>query len=114
MYTLITKSTFVNAFDRADRSENFSHEGRRALFNWFEELDADVHGADHPGTEFDVIAICCEFNEMDVDDIIREYRVDVEEDADEEERADAVEEYLSENTSLVGKLSNGCFVFAAF
>jgi hypothetical protein len=38
------------------RSENFSIEGRRALFEFFEEFE---------NVSFDPIAICCEFSEYE-------------------------------------------------
>ena len=47
---------FEQAFDDYDRSNNFSVEGRRALFEFLEE----VMGEDW---ELDVIGICCDFSE---------------------------------------------------
>ena len=61
----------------------------------------------------DVIAICCEYEEASADYIIENYSIDVEDDADEDERADIVREYLEENTVIIGETSSG-FVFAQF
>ena len=54
MIKTITEWDFVNAFDQMNRSENFSVAGRKALFNFLEEVS--------PGMELDPIAICCEFS----------------------------------------------------
>lgn len=85
MYERVNESMFVDAFDRMDRSENFTRAGRRALFQYFEELDDNQHGDDHPGTELDVIAICCNFSEYaDLDEFYRDF------DAEEYPDLDAV------------------------
>ena len=60
MKQTVTECAFMDAFDYC-RSENFSCEGRRALFNYFEELEEDT-GEE---IEFDVIAICCDFTEYE-------------------------------------------------
>lgn len=55
---------FEDAFKRADRFDNFSYEARRALFDYLEELEQDL-GEE---IELDVIALCCEYQEIDCDD----------------------------------------------
>ena len=52
---------FERAFADHDRQDQFTYEGKRALFEWFEMLDEDC-GTE---TELDVIAICCEFTEYE-------------------------------------------------
>ena len=52
---------FERAFADCGRADQFSYEGKRALFDWIEELD-DSCGTE---TELDVIALCCEFTEYD-------------------------------------------------
>lgn len=106
---------FCDAFRDADRNENFSYEGKRALFDYLEEYE----DATSEEMELDVIAICCDYNEENVDDIISNYSVDLSDIADEEgnvdedEKMDFVEEYLQDNTSLVGKVGNS-FVYQVF
>jgi len=39
MISTITEWDFIKAFDRMNRSANFSVEGRKALFDFFEEQD---------------------------------------------------------------------------
>jgi len=57
MYQLINEYDFVEAFKKMDRENNFSMEGRKALFNYLEELE------ENKGIELDVIAICCDYTE---------------------------------------------------
>ena len=52
---------FERAFKDMDRGNQFSYDGLKALFEWFEQLDEDS-GIE---TELDVIAICCEFAEYE-------------------------------------------------
>ena len=100
---------FCDAFREADRNENFSYQGKRALFDYLEEY-SDSTGEP---VELDVIALCVEYNEDDVDTIIKEYSIDVSEAIDEEDKTDIVREYLEEQTMIVGETSSG-FVFACF
>ena len=97
-------SDFCEAFRRFDRQENFSREGLELLFDHCEELDPDM--------ELDVIALCCDYCEDTLEDVISSYSIDVE-DMDDDDTVEAVRAYLSENTVLVGETLNG-FVYAAF
>ena len=61
MKTNVSFYDFERAFSDMGRQDQFSYEGKRALFEWFEQLDEDC-GTE---TELDVIAICCEFCEYE-------------------------------------------------
>ena len=61
MKQTVTFCGFCDAFRDYDRNENFSYKGKRALFDWIEDLDEDC-GTE---TELDVIALCCEFTEYE-------------------------------------------------
>lgn len=54
-------ATFCEAFQRAGRADQFSREAQRVLFEYLEGLEEDC------GTEFelDVIALCCDYEEID-------------------------------------------------
>jgi hypothetical protein len=52
-----------------DRKENFTYEGRKALYAYFEEYEEST-GEE---IELDVIAICCEYNEEHLSDIKKNY-----------------------------------------
>ena len=110
MKTSVSFSQFCDAFRNADRNENFSYDGKRALFDYLEQYE------DECGTEveLDVIALCCEYSEDDVDTIVGSYNIDVSEAEDDEEKESIVEEYLQDHTMVVGKLDNGSFVYAQF
>ena len=109
MKTSVNFSQFCDAFRDMNRNDNFSYDGKRALYDFIEEM-ADQTGEEY---ELDVIALCCEFAESSLEDIINDYRIDVSEAEDDDEKADMVEEYLQENTMLVSR--NGeIFVYAQF
>jgi len=59
MKITLTKSEFVNRFDKFNRSNNFSVAGREALYDYFCELEDDT-GKE---IEADIIGICCEYSE---------------------------------------------------
>jgi hypothetical protein len=110
MKTSVNFSQFCDAFRDMNRNENFSYDGKRALFDFIEEMD-DETGSE---TELDVIALCCESCEDTAENIINTYDIDVSAGLYDYEKEAIVEEYLQNNTMLVGKLDNGSFVYAAF
>lgn len=65
----VGREDFVKAFENMGRGENFSSLGRRKLFDYLTELEDDT------GTELelDVIAICCDFSEDSIKNVLREY-----------------------------------------
>jgi hypothetical protein len=104
MKTTVSNYDFERAFAAADRKDNFSYEGLNLLFDYLEELDPDM--------ELDVIALCCDYCEDTLEDIIHSYSIDVE-DMDDDDTVEAVRSFLNENTVLVGETVKG-FVYAAF
>jgi hypothetical protein len=60
---------FVNDFKKSQYKNNFSIQGLRALFDYFEELEKDL-GEE---LEFDIIAICCDYTEYDT---VEEFKKD--------------------------------------
>lgn len=64
----VNKSDFIRAFEDYNRLDNFSMAGLIALFEYLEQLEQDC------GTEIelDVIALCCDYYEINVSDIERE------------------------------------------
>jgi hypothetical protein len=102
-------SEFRNQFIAYNR-DNFSHQGYKVLFDYFEEIDSDM--------VLDVIAICCDYYEESVLDIARNYSIDLndanpEDDDYEDQCKEIVRDYLNDHTSLVGETADG-FVYAAF
>jgi len=58
LYQEINQADFISAF-KSIRPNNFSYEGLKALYGYFEELSEDQN------IELDVIAICCDFTEYE-------------------------------------------------
>lgn len=88
--------TFDQAF-RELRPDNFSYEGRHALFEYIEEFE-DSTGEE---IEFDVIALCCDFAEYTMEELERDFDPLLEELASvgsttEREKWDAWQEILIE------------------
>lgn len=108
MKTTVSFYDFERAFADADRKENFSYEGLSVLFDYLEDYEEQT-GKE---LELDVVALCCDYSEDTVANIARNYSIDIE-GMDEDEILDAVRDYLSENTTVVGETSTG-FVYACF
>lgn len=97
-------------FKRFGRENNFSPAGLRVLFDYLDNLSEEI-GED---IKLDVIALCCEYNESSIEEIINNYNMDVSyADGDEDEIKSSVEEYLQYKTSVCGEV-NGRFVYVAF
>lgn len=107
MKTTVNFCDFQDAFQI--RKENFSYEGKRVLFDYLEEMEEST-GEE---LELDVIALCCEYSEDSHDDIAANYGIDLSDCADDGEKADAVREYLENETTIVGEVPGG-FVYANF
>ena len=110
MKTTVTFSDFVDAFRQAGRKGTFSYDGLRALFDYLEEVERDI------GKEFelDPIALCCEYAEADADSIAEQYGIDLSDCEDGDDKEEAVQDYLDENTDLIASLSGGVFVYRQF
>ena len=50
---------FLDEFKKYRRDDQFSHEGKKALFDYLNEVGEDLGEP----IELDVIALCCEFTE---------------------------------------------------
>lgn len=103
MKQTINEHDFIDAFRVADRLENFSYEARQALFEYLEQYEEDT-GVE---LELDPIAICCDFSEDSPEDIANNYGIDLSECEDDEEKEQAVLDYLNDNTTVVGVTPSG-------
>lgn len=61
MKTTVNESQFIDAFTKMNRENNFSYEGRKALFEYLDQYEQDT-GEE---VELDVIALCCEYSEYE-------------------------------------------------
>jgi hypothetical protein len=110
MKTTIDFADFREAFRRYDRENRYSREGLMMLFDYFESYEEET-GQE---IELDVIAICCEYDENHWEDVASSYGIDLTNCGDEEEKIEAVRDYLNERSNLVGEPVAGTFIYAAF
>lgn len=111
MYIQITEAMFIEQFCIMDRMDNFSIDGLRALFEHYENLEEDTGES----IECDVIAICCEWSEESVEDIIENYSLQdaVEDCEDDEDKLEEVVEALNNETFAIA-LGDGKILYQAF
>ena len=119
MKQTINLSQFRDAF-MAVRPDNFSYEGLEVLFDSFESLDDDT-GND---SELDVIAICCEFSESTLDEIVDNYDIDLSISGNltssknnpiaDEIKKQAVMGYLNYHAFVAGVTPSGTVVYQDF
>ena len=73
MIKTITQQNFVDYFNTwHDKryANQFSYDGKLALFNYLEELEEDTNTQ----MEFDIVAISCDFSEFEnLEDVKKEY-----------------------------------------
>ena len=104
---------FINEFKAYNREDNFTFTGLRILFESLERLAIDCE----KNIEIDVIALCCEYNEDSITDIIDDYDIDVK-DCNIDEKIETVEDYLQYNTFVCGSYEGGDgvthFIYQAF
>ena len=100
LYKTLDKYSLREEFLSYDR-DYFSLDGYQAILDLFEELDSNQ--------ELDVIAICCDFTEADIEDIRSDYGLSEEEYEDIEE----VMDYLNYRTYAI-ELDNGNILYQSF
>lgn len=104
----VTFNDFCDAFHAFDRYDSFGYDGLRVIFDYLESYEQDT-GEE---IELDVIAICCDYNMMDIEDIVKEYRIDVS-DVDADDLEEYVIDYLNDHTMVLGQCADGV-VFQCF
>lgn len=109
-------SDLYNLACNMGRGNQFGYDGWLAIGDYLEERSEDS-GTD---VEIDVIAICCDYSvSSDVESWWGEYGqysdIDAEEweEMDDEEKLEAIQDYLNENTSVVC-CNEDCIIWAAF
>jgi len=96
----VSEGEFIDRFRQMNRENNFSYEGRKALYDYFLQLEEDI-GEE---IEFDCIAICCEYNEYED---IKEFWVDYDKDSYPDI------ESISDNTTVI-MIDDDSFIIQAF
>lgn len=66
----VTFYDFLEEFKNHGREDQFSYEGKKAIFDYLEELSEDIGQP----IELDIVGICCDFTEYDsIKDFINDY-----------------------------------------
>lgn len=107
---------FQDRFKEMNRDNNFSYEGKKALFDYLESYEDNIGEA----IELDVIALCCEYTEYeDIKEFLNDYkstikteRKDFEKD-EEDEYKEAVLDELQEHTTVI-KVDDDAFIIQCF
>ena len=89
---------FTDSF-RGERSDTFSYNGLKALYEYLEQYEEDTVEE----IELDTIALCCEFTEYDsIREAYEVYKDDYDTLCEEEdERDERANEYLIDNTQVI-------------
>lgn len=110
---------FERAFIDYGRNDNFSYGGKQILFDYLENLSEDIGEP----FELDVIALCCEYTEMSLIDILKDYGdtlgFSVDQFADLEISEEDIIDELINHTSVCGQyycedIENIVVVFQTF
>ena len=96
MHITLNTQSFINAFNEVCPGR-FSDEALEVMFEYYEGSEV----------EFDPVAICCDFSESSIDELIEEYSIDIEEGADEDEKEEAVRYFLNSESGFSTILSSG-------
>ena len=96
IYQAVTFSDFCQAFEDRGRGEQFSTDALRLIYDYLDEMDQD--------TELDVIALCCEFAESSVDELVEEHDIE----------PDDVRDHLDQSTTVLGETDAETLVYVQF
>ena len=111
MKQTVNLQDFRDAFYRMDRKDQFSSEGLKVLFTYIEEAEQSI-GEE---IELDVIALCCDYAESTIDELISDYNIDTSDcnPYDDEDIKETVMEYMEYHTTVCGVTSDGSVVYAS-
>lgn len=110
MYIQVTESMFHDQFHAFNRQNQFSYDARSMLFDYLTEAEDNGENGE-AGLELDIIAICCDFVEMSIDDFLRSYDIAID---DEEDTKEAITNHIEYNSVLIGWVDDETVLFANF
>ncbi len=99
MKTIVDFNQFCDRFRSMGRNDNFSYDGKKALFEYLEQLEEDTSTE----IELDIIALCCEYSEYEN---LAEFQKDYTDDYQ------TIED-IEEKTSVI-KIDDESFIIACF
>jgi hypothetical protein len=110
----INFSQFCDAFARMGRNEQFSYLAKRVLFDYLIKYEGS---AGHE-IELDVIALCCEYEELSIEEVLDSYYDKAEKkeilELSLSRQKETIQHYLNNKTQFIGWTENGCAVYAQF
>lgn len=110
MKTTVYENEFIKMFQDI-RPNNFSLGGLRRLYEGLTEFEQDT-GEE---MDLDVIAICCDFQEMTMNEIIDAYNYMMDESRlDDDDAYSYVMDWLNNQTWVLGDTESGSIVFREF
>jgi hypothetical protein len=102
MYQSVNLNGFINAFNEF-RGGNFTPEALELIYEFLTTYEDDTNME----TELDVIAICCDFSEMTVSEVVEAYTIPNSE-------VNSIIDFLEDKTLFLGITSSDTFVFQNF
>jgi hypothetical protein len=87
MKETINFNQFLEAFTRRERQNQFSYEGKRALFDYLEQYEEET-GEE---IELDIVALCCEYTEYESLKELQENYTDIKDMEDLRDRTQVIE-----------------------
>lgn len=76
----VSFNDFLEEFRRYEREDQFSYEGKKALYDYLSDLSEDIGEP----IELDIIGICCDFTEYDsIEEFKNDYGYSIDEDIDD-------------------------------
>jgi predicted ArsR family transcriptional regulator len=103
MKTTVNFSHFRDSFTKANRTDQFSYDGLKIIFDYIEQYEQDSGDE----VELDVIGICCDFAEQHWKDIASDYSIPFDENENEEEQEAEILDYLADEGVLIGASASG-------
>jgi len=100
MKITINESMFHDMFRTYGRSDQFSYNGKKALFEYIEEVYGEDSGYEYV---LDVVSLCCDFTEYDTAfEAAKNYRLfTINEELNEEEQERLALQFLSKRTTII-------------
>ena len=99
MKTCVTFSSFVDNFRAMGRYDQFGYQALRVIFDYLEEYEEST-GEE---IELDVISICCDYASQHWEDIAKDYDIELDKDADEDDQKQQVLDYLNKHSIVLGE-----------
>jgi hypothetical protein len=110
MKQTVNSYQFHDAFKRMERADAFSYEGLEVLFKGLEEFEEDTNEE----IELDVIALCCDYCEMSLSEMIDAYKHMIDEEILNDDDTNAVTDWFYNQTWVLGQTNIDTYVFRQF